>query len=223
MAYQTFKTKHGFDLSIAASALQKEIRRGRALYAGYWANEIYTSGYYKYVWRRLLVISAEDCAGIITKEIKALYDSAMEVIKLAQGNHGAGRIFMGKAIVLLIAQPKNRDADHMNNFTHHESNLIDHEELLKTIDDLIAAKKKPQVPEYVHDCHTSQGKRKGKTKQQFFKEEFEALNDRTDGLFDDDIAKVKVGDKPSYPLDGKKDLSPAKSYDEENDLFSDVD
>ncbi|MBP8661512.1 MAG: hypothetical protein KBI09_11445 [Mesotoga sp.] len=41
-----------------------------------------------------------------------------------------------------------------------------------------------QVPEYTFDCHTLEGKRRGKTKSQFFIEEFEALANKQKGLFD---------------------------------------
>ena len=41
--------------------MQKAIRRSDARLAGYWALELWESGFGQYVWRRLLTISAEDC------------------------------------------------------------------------------------------------------------------------------------------------------------------
>ena len=53
--------------------MQKAIRRADAAVAGYFALELWTSGYRDYVWKRLFTISAEDCYGVITKEIEALW------------------------------------------------------------------------------------------------------------------------------------------------------
>ena len=41
------------------------------------------------------------------------------------------------------------------------------------------------VPDYAFDCHTLKGKRKGKTKADFFREEQRALKPFQPGLFDD--------------------------------------
>lgn len=43
-----------------ASALQKSIRRGEEYNACYWAFILHESGYYKYVWKRLMIIASED-------------------------------------------------------------------------------------------------------------------------------------------------------------------
>ena len=48
----------GYSLLEVASALQKAIRRADARLAGYWAIELFESGYRDYLWRRLLTISA---------------------------------------------------------------------------------------------------------------------------------------------------------------------
>ena len=42
---------------------------------------------------------------------------------------------------------------------------------------------------YDFDCHTLKGKRKGKTKEDFFIEEFDALKPRQPGLFDEFVPK----------------------------------
>ena len=41
-----------------------------------------------------------------------------------------------------------------------------------------------EVPEYTYDVHTRKGKKMGKTREQFFHEEHEALTPRVPGLFD---------------------------------------
>jgi hypothetical protein len=43
------------------------------------------------------------------------------------------------------------------------------------------------IPEYAYDCHTREGKKRGKTKADFFKSEQAALQPFQPGLFDDVI------------------------------------
>ena len=60
MSYH-LNTKRGYSFPAVSSAMQKAIRRGDAKLAGYWALELWTSGFGQYVWRCLLTVSAEDC------------------------------------------------------------------------------------------------------------------------------------------------------------------
>lgn len=41
------------------------------------------------------------------------------------------------------------------------------------------------IPAYTFDVHTRKGKKRGRTKGEFFREEYEALKPRVPGLFDD--------------------------------------
>ena len=41
------------------------------------------------------------------------------------------------------------------------------------------------IPPYTYDVHTRKGKKMGRTKKEFFKDELEALQPRIRGLFDD--------------------------------------
>jgi len=66
------RTTRGYGLNEVVSAMQKAIRRGDERLAGYFTIELFESGFEQYAWRRLLTISAEDCARIITQEVKAL-------------------------------------------------------------------------------------------------------------------------------------------------------
>jgi replication-associated recombination protein RarA len=70
MSYH-LNTKRGYSFPAVSSAMQKAVRRGDAKLAGYWALELWASGFGQYVWRRLLTVSAEDCWGILTAEVKA--------------------------------------------------------------------------------------------------------------------------------------------------------
>ena len=75
------RTKRGYDSGEVSSAMQKAIRRADTRMAGYWALELWHSGFGNYVWKRLLTVSAEDVWGLITTEIKALHDSYVFVNK----------------------------------------------------------------------------------------------------------------------------------------------
>ena len=59
--------------------MQKAIRRGDARLGGYGAIELFESGFHEYVWRRLLKISVEDCWGILTQEVGALYAAFKQI------------------------------------------------------------------------------------------------------------------------------------------------
>ena len=147
--------------------------------AGYWAIELFESGYQGYLWRRLLTISAEDCWGVITEEIKALHDSWLIIHTKKKGG---GRIFAAKATILLAMARKCRDADHLTNLVYDPKEVS--EESIQA--ELEEARKNPEkIPDYAFDCHTKKGRQRGKTKRQFFKEEQEALQPKEKGLFDD--------------------------------------
>jgi replication-associated recombination protein RarA len=175
------RTNRGYVLLEVASALQKAIRRGDAELAGYWTIELWESNYKEYIWRRLLTVSAEDCFGIITKEIKALYDSW----KIIDGHKkGTGRIFVSKAVILLCMAKKSRDADHLTNLVY-DSSSIDVKKLDKGLEE---ARKHPEpIPDYAFDVHTQKGRKAGKTKKDFFKQEHAALTPRIPGLFVDRV------------------------------------
>ena len=175
-------TRRGYDLSEVASCLQKAIRRADTALAGYMAVELFESGYHAYCWKRLLTISAEDCAGIITLEIKALFDSFNVLNKGAK--EVRSRIFLSKAVIVLCAAVKSRDADHLTNYVY-DRDMIDAEKLDAAIRE---SRKNPEnvpLPEYTFDVHTDKGRKSGKTKEQFFYDEQHALNPRQMGLFDD--------------------------------------
>lgn len=182
MRYE-LKTKRGYSLMDVASAMQKAVRRGDARLAGYWAIELFESNYRDYVWRRLLTISAEDCWGVITHEIEALYRAWQVIDKQKPGN---GRVFVAKATILLAQARKCRDADHLTNLVY-DPKAIDDAQLEA---DLTAAREQTEMlPDYTFDCHTRAGRKAGRTKEDFFRSEHAALNPRETGLFDADVEK----------------------------------
>lgn len=176
MGFTNLITKNHYDFYEASSALQKSIRRADTKVAGFFALELFSSGYQKYVWKRLYTISAEDCYGLITHEIESLHRGYL--IANDDNNGPKGRIFISKAVVLLCDVRKNRDADHL------QCIIVDQrrENVEKWIEEV---RRDPlPIPEYAYDVHTRRGKKMGKTKTQFFREELEALKPRQLGLFD---------------------------------------
>ncbi|HKM44018.1 MAG TPA: hypothetical protein VJY12_01005 [Dysgonamonadaceae bacterium] len=177
MGNYELRTVNGYDFYEVASAMQKAIRRGDAKVAGFFALELWHSGYRDYVWKRLFTISAEDCYGLITSEIEALWQGHELVNKKAK--NPKGRIFVSKAVILLCEVRKSRDADHLQNLIYDRKDV----DVEKWIEDV---RKEPiQIPEYTYDIHTRKGKMRGRTKEDFFREEYEALKPRQKGLFDD--------------------------------------
>lgn len=177
MRYEITTTR-GYALMEVASALQKAIRRGDAKLAGYWAIELFESGYQQYLWRRLLTISAEDCWGCITHEIDALFQAWKLIHKQKPGG---GRIFAAKAAILLCHARKCRDADHLTNLVY-DPQSVDGARLEAELNE---ARAHPEpIPDYAFDVHTAKGRKRGKTKKDFFSDEFRALKPREPGLFD---------------------------------------
>lgn len=175
-------TRHGYSLSEAASAFQKAVRRGDERLAGYFGIEMVESKCGAYFWRRVLVISAEDIFRGLTAEMLAL-QSAWEAAQKKQ--KGTGRIFCAKAIVLLCRAEKSRDSDHLTNLLY-DADAIPKSELdaaIKAVEGAEPDGKEP-VPDYAFDVHTARGRKAGKTKADFFRDENAALRPRAPGLFD---------------------------------------
>lgn len=182
MGRYMMKTKHGHSFYDMSSMLQKSIRRGNIKYAAYAANEL-KEKYRNYLWKRLLVISAEDCYGVITKEIIALKMTDDEINKKAAPDRKED-IFISKAIVLLCQARKNRDACYLTcNYMNMETTLpedkIEHVDLeeQEKLEDF-------EIPEWVFDVHTLRGKYSGKTINDMIVEEQAALQPKQLGLFD---------------------------------------
>lgn len=98
-------TKNGYDKSEVVSALQKAVRRGQEENALYWATELMESNESYRMWRRLVVIAAED-VGLADPDMV----SKIMVMKQA---HDFGREWNIPflAIMMLCRAPKNREAD----------------------------------------------------------------------------------------------------------------
>ncbi len=179
-------TKNGYSMFEMSSMIQKAIRRCDIPHAAYAANELSVK-YRAYLWKRLLTVSAEDCYGIMTKEIVAL-QQADEYVNRKNKPGETNDLFIAKAVVLLCMARKNRDADYVAcNFMWGDRKLTD-EEYDQFVDYEIVEKLKSvdrfDVPGYVNDVHTYKGRRMGKTQMDFFREENEALEPHQMSLFD---------------------------------------
>lgn len=175
-------TQRGYDFYEVASALQKSIRRADVKLAGYMALELFPR-YAEYCWKRLLTISAEDCYGIVTKEIMALYDAFHVINKNKKNDELKGRIFISKAVLLLCQTKHNRDADILSNYIYDKKYDLTDDEIEKLFDE-VRSEGVMEIPEYVYDVHTIQGKIKGKTKADFFRDEERDLANKQLSIFD---------------------------------------
>ena len=114
MAYPFTDT--GYNMYDMLSMIQKSIRRGDYNNAGFSAFQLRNS-YRSLMWKRLLVISAEDCYGVVTKEIfklKELDDSKQD------------DKYLGCAVALLCKNVKSRDACYFAcNFILDSRNPVD--------------------------------------------------------------------------------------------------
>ena len=151
-------TPKGHNFYDMASMLQKSIRRGKIELAAYAANELKTK-WRNYLWKRMLVISAEDCYGVITKEIS-------------------------KALVLLCQARKNRDACYLACNYMSMDDTIPEDEIEHVDLETEERLKDYEIPKWVFDVHTLKGKIAGKTINDMIIEEQAALQPKQIGLFD---------------------------------------
>lgn len=185
MGYQMLTT-NGYDLFEMSSMIQKAIRRSDIPHAAYAANEL-SGKYRKYLWKRLLTVSAEDCYGIMTKEIVAL-QQADEIVNKKAKQGETNDLFIAKAVILLCMAKKNRDADYVAcNFMWGDRCLTD-EEFEQFVDYEQVAELRMRdsrdIPGYVYDVHTWKGKKAGKTELDMYRDEQAALEPRQMNLFD---------------------------------------
>ena len=147
-------TKKGYDFFEVSSAFQKSVRRNMEEEACYWATELYNSGYDKYLWKRILIITSED-VGIaepfMPATIKALHDTYFH-LKAEKGGDQI-RLMLFHAIILLCRAKKSRICDWSKNYFHHKHDTHNLE-----------------IPDIALDVHTRRGKAKGRGIQYYHDE-----------------------------------------------------
>jgi replication-associated recombination protein RarA len=137
------KTRKNYDFYECSSAFQKSIRRGETEQALFFGWELYASGYSKYCWKRLLIITSEDIGLAEPHAINTVMNlhKAWEII--AESNlEEAGMPFI-QAILYLSNCQKSR--------------LIDEYKIYLMKSDVLH-----EIPEYALDVHTRRGKSMGK-------------------------------------------------------------
>lgn len=168
-----------YDMS---SMLQKSIRRCDFRRAGYAAMELF-GNYYTYLWKRLVVVSAEDCYGVITKEIIAL-KMADDFVNKGKKGYDKDPLFVAKAITLLCLARKNRDGCYMAcNFMLPD--VVMDEDSIPHVDIEKCNLGVEQIPDWVFDVHTLKGKSAGKTDLDMTISEQEALKPKQLSFFDE--------------------------------------
>jgi hypothetical protein len=150
-------TRHGHDLDVAVSALQKAIRRSHVDDAAYWSMELFDR-YPAYLWRRLKIILSEDI-GIADPTLPAVIDALHSTYteqrqeEAKRGGNG-GRLPTLHAVVLMASAKKSRMVNHA--LIHHTAG--DLEELYR------------DPPDWALDRHTKRGRQMGRDMEHFFEE-----------------------------------------------------
>lgn len=160
-------TKHGHDFWVVASLLQKSIRRGDFKRAGYAANELFDD-YNAFLWNRLFIISCEDCKAPVTREIVALHECDQMLNKNKKKGE-KNKIFIGKALVILLEAAKGRDGDYMADCLMREMNPEMRKDPAFNQDYDALSLERVRIPgdeeifpDYVFDPHTLKGKKMGR-------------------------------------------------------------
>lgn len=165
-----------------AAYLRKGIRTLDMELAGYAIHNLRQTDL-SYVWKTLYVISRNECKGIPTREIVSLKQSDGYVNK-NKGIDKRDEIYICKGIMILMYQISGNydkmvgndimDVEFLVKWDEHEHIDIRTCELPDAI-----------VPEWVYDVHTIKGKKAGKTDWGMNLVEYDALEPKEVGFFDD--------------------------------------
>tara|TARA_Y100000114_G_scaffold156718_1_gene184931 strand:+ start:553 stop:1140 length:588 start_codon:yes stop_codon:yes gene_type:complete len=135
----------GYEFSEVASSLQKCLRRGYEYEASFWVFILHESSYYKYAWKRLLVVASED-VGNGSPEIAQLVHSLQQnyhycITSVNRGKNDA-LVFLLQAVMAICRAEKSREADSLANLirTRYEQG------------------ERLEVQSYALDMHTKRGR-----------------------------------------------------------------
>lgn len=145
------KTKSGYFLDEVVSSFQKDIRRGKAYEAVFWARELVRSNYSNYAWRRLMVVASEDVAlgdpdAVLL--VRSLYDNWRDLINKKSPTveeQDRMSLVLIHAVLAMVYANKNREAADANTVAEHRWR---------------AGERLP-IPEYAKDMHTAAGRAQG--------------------------------------------------------------
>jgi hypothetical protein len=134
-----------------------------------------------------MIVSAEDCHGVITAEIIALYQAwkkATNETSSKKPGRIEGRIFFSKAIVLLAECKHSRDQDELILLVSNRMPDDVFEAAMNAVEEVFEVNEADfDIPDYVHDVHTAQGRRRGATLEHFIQDEHEALSNKAPSVF----------------------------------------
>jgi hypothetical protein len=195
-------TKNGRDFYVVASLLQKSLRRGDIVLASRAANELLPT-HANYCWNRLLIVSAEDCGDMVTGEVIALHAAWLKVTggKTHPTKPLFGHVFVMKAIILLARCRHSRDADELLLLVADRLPDNELDAALAECDAAFVSDADWEIPVWAYDVHTARGKRAGKTRSDFLRDEHDALTNSTAvfGNFDE-MAASGTYVEPTLPL-----------------------
>lgn len=184
------RTEHGYTLDVVRSWLQKAIRRGDEEQAAWAAWQLIKFGWVAALWRTLRIIASEDIGmgdPSVAVQIDALANNAE---KGTDKFSPKKEMFIGicemQAIIVLCRAKKDWQATHL---------LLKQIKMYKQIND--GEMQPPTPPDYVYDAHTDIGRKRGKTKQDWWKEG-DALNPKSENHY-------STGNDPHASIHGDKD------------------
>lgn len=150
------RTKKGYDFFEITSAMQKCIRRGLEDKALYFTYELYQSGYEKYVWKRLLIISIEDIGMAnpgVNITVKNLHDTFWLLIEKYKVGKDEALMCLTQAVMIMCRSTKSRLSDWTKNWCIWRHDTLNEE-----------------IPDFALDVHTRRGKSKGRGLKYFHDE-----------------------------------------------------
>lgn len=137
-------TKNGYKLDVVASALQKSIRRGMEERALYFMQELIESGFTKYFWRRISVITIED-VGLSDSQAVVLINNLAQTNERLNHKKGITDTYCpGMAVLYLCRATKSREIDYALDWIEMERK-----------EGLVI-----EPDEVELDCHTHEGRQK---------------------------------------------------------------
>ena len=162
----------GLNFFHVSSAFQKCVRRGMQHEALWFGTELFISGFEEYAWFRMLVMASED-VGIAEPQtavqINSLYET-YKIFKKKKNKHGPERLPFVNAILTLIRSNKSRMVDNL---------LCEYMFLRDSVE-------QPELPDFVFDMHTREGKKMGRGNE-FFYEESALINNVPEWIFKEEF------------------------------------
>ena len=146
-------TRKGDDFFEMSSAFQKSLRRCKEYETLTFATELMNSGYEKYLWKRIIVMVAEDI-GLANPQLpQQVYALHKNYLFLKEAKAKEYKLPLYHVLLLMIRSKKSRLVDWCHGRYQDGYNWINE-----------------TIPDYAIDMHTRKGKSMGKNIHDFFEE-----------------------------------------------------